>query len=71
MVISTNDSRLRLYNVDECLRKVKFRGFKGENLQLNPTFNYNGTRIASGSEDGNVFLWDIGKSGSNHFKNPK
>ena len=34
VLISTNDSRLRLFNLDECLQKVKFKGFFGENLQL-------------------------------------
>ena len=32
VIITTNDSRLRLFNLDECLQKVKFKGFKGENL---------------------------------------
>ena len=32
VIITTNDSRLRIVNIDECLQKVKFKGFKGENL---------------------------------------
>jgi hypothetical protein len=32
VIIATNDSGLRLYDLDGCLRKVKFKGFKGENL---------------------------------------
>ena len=71
VIITTNDSRLRLFNLDECLQKVKFKGFKGENLQFKASLNKNGTRIAMGSEDGNIFLWDIEKTGSNHYKDPK
>jgi len=42
VIISTNDSRLRLFNLDECLQKVKFKGFKSENLQKKPCINRNG-----------------------------
>ena len=34
VLISTNDSRLRLFNLEECLLKVKFKGHLSENLQL-------------------------------------
>jgi ribosomal protein S11 len=71
VIITTNDSRLRLVNLDECLRKVKFKGFKGENLQLRCSLNKNDTRISMGSEDGNIFIWDIEKTGSNHYKDAK
>jgi len=39
VIITTNDSRLRLFNLDETIQKVKFKGFKGENLQLKSSIN--------------------------------
>ena len=71
VIITTNDSRLRLFNLDECLQKVKFKGFKGENLQNKSSINRNGSKILMGSEDGNIFIWDIEKTGSNHYKEAK
>ena len=71
VIITTNDSRLRLVNLDECLHKVKYKGFKGENLQLKSSLNKNETRIAMGSEDGNIFIWDIQKTKTNYYLNAK
>jgi WD40 repeat protein len=71
VIITTNDSRLRLFNLEECLQKVKFKGFKGESLQISPSLNKAGNRITMGSEDGNIFLWDIEKSGTLHYKDAK
>ena len=58
-IITTNDSRLRLFNIDELLQKVKFKGYKGENLQLKSSLNSTNDRISMGSEDGNIFMWNI------------
>lgn len=71
VVITTNDSRLRIFNLDECLQKVKFKGLKAESLQMRPSISSNGQQVCTGSEDGNVFQWDIGKIGSNHYRDPK
>jgi len=38
---------------------------------MKSSLNKNGSRIAMGSEDGNIFLWDIEKTGSNHYKEAK
>jgi len=60
ILISTNDSRLRLFNLDDYTQKYKYKGHKCENLPIeanvspDPTMDY----IVSGSEDGYVYLWD-------------
>jgi WD repeat-containing protein 44 len=71
LIITTNDSRMRLYNIDEFIHKVKFKGFKGESLQLKSSVSRDGQRITQGSEDGNIFIWDVNKIGPNAYKDAK
>ena len=71
VLITTSDSRLRLFNLDDVIQKVKFKGFKGEHLLLRSSFNNSNTRITLGSEDGSVYLWDIDRIGNNLFREAK
>lgn len=65
VLITTSDSRLRLYNLDECIQKVKFKGFVSENLQIQSSLNNSEQRVSLGSEDGNIFIFDIERSHTN------
>ena len=58
ILISTNDSRLRLFNLDDYIQKYKYKGHKSENLPIEACVSENMDYIVSGSEDGNVYLWD-------------
>ena len=70
--MTTNDSRLRLFNLDECMQKVKYKGYYGENLQLQTSLNSTDKTISIGSEDGNVFMFEIERSGHSYgFREPK
>ena len=39
VLISTNDSRLRLFNLEDYIQKYKYKGHKNENLQIEPFLN--------------------------------
>jgi hypothetical protein len=38
---------------------------------LKSSLNKNENKISMGSEDGNIFIWEIEKTSSNHFKEAK
>lgn len=40
-------------------------------MQLKSSLNKNENKISMGSEDGNIFIWEIEKSSSNHYKEAK
>ena len=57
ILISTNDSRLRLFNLEDYTQKYKYKGHRNENLQIEASVNDKLDFILSGSEDNNVYLW--------------
>ena len=67
-LVATNDSRLRLYSVFDCLQMVKFKGHVNENLQLIPSYDSKHRLIAVGSEDGAVFIYDRKELNENVLK---
>ena len=54
LLVTTNDSRLRLYNTDDFGMNAKFKGFTNDTLQLTATFSEDGKQIICGSENGKV-----------------
>ena len=58
VLISTNDSRLRLFNLEDYTQKYKYKGHLSENLPIEACVNETMDYIVCGSEDGNVYLWD-------------
>jgi len=59
LLISTNDSRLRLYQTDDYSMLWKYKGLKNDQMQIKATVSYDGRYIISGSENGNVYIWNI------------
>lgn len=59
LLVTTNDSRLRLYNTDDFGMNAKFKGFTNDTLQLTATFSEDGKRIICGSENGKVCEWRV------------
>lgn len=57
ILISTNDSRLRLFNLEDYTQKYKYKGHVNENLQIEASVSDQLDFILSGSEDSNVYLW--------------
>jgi WD40 repeat protein len=59
LLVTTNDSRLRLYNTDDFRMVSKYKGLVNSELQIKARLGPGYTRILSGSEDGQVYLWDV------------
>jgi WD40 repeat protein len=57
-LVSTNDSRLRLYSVLDCMQQVKFKGHLNDTLPMVASMDGKGEVLCSGSEDGFVYFWD-------------
>lgn len=54
LLVTTNDSRLRLYNTDDFGMNAKYKGFTNDTLQITATFSEDGKQIICGSENGKV-----------------
>jgi hypothetical protein len=57
LLVSTNDSRLRLFSMDDFSQSFKYVGLRNNNMQIRATFDSTGDRIISGSEDRKVYIW--------------
>lgn len=60
LLISSNDSRMRLYHVADKLVEVKYAGHENSSSQLRASFSDDGRYVISGSEDGMVCIWESG-----------
>ena len=56
LLIGTNDSRIRLYNLNDFRLLQKYKGGICEDLPIRCTFSHNFSHVIRGSEDGNVFI---------------
>lgn len=59
LLISTNDSRLRLYQTDDYSMIWKYKGLKNDQMQIKATVSSDGRYIISGSENGNIYIWNL------------
>ena len=57
LLVSTNDSRCRLINMDDFSMSFKYKGHVNKNMQIHATFDPSGEFIISGSEDHRVYVW--------------
>ncbi len=57
-LVTTNDSRLRLINLDNFKMKLKYKGHQNKNLQIRASMTEEGDYIICGSEDGNLYIWE-------------
>ena len=61
LLVSTNDSRMRLFNIDDYSRTCKYKGMVNDNLQIKGTFSQDGEHIVCGSENGHVYIWNTAR----------
>ncbi|CAN0438364.1 unnamed protein product [Discosporangium mesarthrocarpum] len=54
VLVTTNDSRLRLYNTEDFGMSAKYKGLSNDSLQIKASFSEDGQRIICGSENGKV-----------------
>eukprot|EP01083_Nonionella_stella_P071189 191090_1 len=58
LLVTTNDSRIRLFDMDDFSMVQKFKGLENGQLQIHATFNEDGGSIICGSDDQHVYIWD-------------
>lgn len=59
LLISTNDSRVRLYNFDDRTLMAKFKGHENSEGLIRATFSDTGAYAISGSEDDRTYIWRV------------
>ncbi|CAG8134661.1 unnamed protein product [Penicillium olsonii] len=60
LLITSNDSRIRMYNFHDRSLEAKFRGNENTCSQIRATFTDDGKHIICGSEDRRAYVWPIG-----------
>ena len=61
LVVTTNDSRTRLYNLDDFTCVYKCKGGVNNNMQISASPSECGRHLVCGSEDNCVYVWRIAK----------
>jgi WD40 repeat protein len=57
ILVTTNDSRLRLYNLKDHSLSCKYKGGLNTSSQIRATFSRDGLNIVCGSEDHFIYVW--------------
>ncbi|KAK5994386.1 putative WD repeat-containing protein C3H5.08c [Cladobotryum mycophilum] len=57
VLISSNDSRVRIYSLKTRMLEVKFKGLENQSSQIHARFSDDGAYIISGSEDRRAYIW--------------
>ncbi|KAK9858663.1 hypothetical protein MYU51_017895 [Penicillium brevicompactum] len=60
VLVTSNDSRIRMYNFQDRSLEAKFRGNENTCSQIRATFTDDGRHIICGSEDRRAYVWPIG-----------
>ncbi|OQO14418.1 hypothetical protein B0A48_01295 [Cryoendolithus antarcticus] len=71
LLITSNDSRSRLYNMRDKSLELKFKGNVNDSTQIRAQLSDNGRYVVCGSEDGKAFVWSTDPSdGETREKRP-
>ncbi|KAF8425112.1 WD40-repeat-containing domain protein [Tirmania nivea] len=73
ILVTSNDSRVRIYNLRDKGLETKFKGHENTCSQIRATFRDDMKYIISGSEDRKVYIWNVAPEGgekSFHKKRP-
>lgn len=60
LLITSNDSRVRMYNYKDRNLEIKFRGNENTYSQIHATFSDDGRHVICGSEDKRIYIWPTG-----------
>ncbi|KAK4963963.1 hypothetical protein LTR28_004220 [Elasticomyces elasticus] len=71
LLISSNDSRIRLYNFRDKSLDIKFKGNENNYSQIRATLSDDARYVACGSEDHKAYIWSLGPAeGEKRDKRP-
>jgi hypothetical protein len=60
ILITSNDSRVRMYNFRDKSLETKFKGYENTCSQIHATFSDDAKYVITGSEDRKVYIWNVG-----------
>ncbi|KAL4887438.1 WD40-repeat-containing domain protein [Aspergillus karnatakaensis] len=60
LLITSNDSRIRMYDFRDRTLEAKFRGNENTCSQIRATFSDDGKHVICGSEDRRAYIWPLG-----------
>jgi WD40 repeat protein len=60
VLITSNDSRVRMYNLRDKSLEMKFRGHENTCSQINASFSDDARYVICGSEDHKTYVWNTG-----------
>ncbi|KAF2718087.1 WD40 repeat-like protein, partial [Polychaeton citri CBS 116435] len=60
LLITSNDSRIRLYNFRDKSLELKFKGNENNCSQIRATLSDDGKYVVCGSEDNKAYIWSLG-----------
>ncbi|ODQ65240.1 WD40 repeat-like protein [Nadsonia fulvescens var. elongata DSM 6958] len=58
LLITTNDSRIRMYNAQTRTVEAKYKGHENNHSQIHASFSDDGKYVISGSENNKTFIWN-------------
>ncbi len=59
VLVSSNDSRIRLYNLRDKSLEMKFKGHENVHSQIRASFSEDGRYVICGSEDRRTYIWSL------------
>lgn len=70
LLVTSNDSRLRVYNLRDKSLELKLKGNENSCSQIHGTFSDDAAYIICGSEDRKAYIWSTGQSETEKDKRP-
>ena len=70
ILVTTNDSRVRVYNLRDKGLVIKLRGNENSSSQIHASFNDDARYVICGSEDRKAYIWSTSPSESDKDKRP-
>jgi WD40 repeat protein len=71
LLVSSNDSRLRIYNMKDKTLEMKFRGHENNCSQIRATFADSSGHIICGSEDRKTYIWSTTSTAEGEKRNQR